>query len=93
MERIADNFESFVKTVTEKEVNVLNSDKGKEFTEWMLKEALKKNPNLTPDEWKEMQKGLMTVLFFMCVKEHPDMYEELAEHVWSELQKDGVGND
>ena len=88
MERIADNFESFVEAVTKKEVDVLNSDKGKEFTEWVLKEALKKNPDLTPDEWKEMQKGLMTVLFFMCIKEHPDMYEELAEHVWKELRKE-----
>ena len=91
MAKIADNFQGFVKTVTAKEVDVLNSDKGKEFSEWMLKEALKKNPSLTPEEWKDMQKGLMTVLFFMCVKEHPDMYEELAEHVWKELQLDGDG--
>lgn len=89
MKRIAENFNDFVEKVSEAERKALNTETGRAFTESFLQECLRKNPNMTSEEWQQKKSELMTVIFLSFVQEHPEAMRELAEHTYNEInQKD-----
>ena len=88
MKKIAENFDGFIKKVEEAERTVLNKEIGQEFTKEYLKECLRKNPQMTAEEWKEKKSELMTVIFLMFVKDNPEAFGEFAEHTYNELRKE-----
>ena len=49
---------------------------------------LAENPNLTPEEWKDVKSQFMTYLFCMFVQENSNAMHELAGHVYDELNKE-----
>lgn len=88
MKKIAENFDEFIVKVEEAERTVLNTEIGQEFTREYLNECLRKNPNMTPEEWREKKSELMTVIFLMFVKDNPAAFGEFAEHTYNELRKE-----
>lgn len=88
MKRIAENFDEFIVKVEEAERTVLNTEIGQQFTKEYLKECLRKNPEMTAEEWTEKKSELMTVIFLMFVKENPEAFKEFAEHTYNELRKE-----
>ena len=87
MENIANNFDEFVAKVSEGIRKTLNTEKGQEITEQLLKMKLSENPQLTPDEWNKIKSDFMTYLFMMFVKETPQAMHEMAEHVYNLMRK------
>ena len=88
MKKIAENFDEFIVKVEEAERKVLNTEIGQEFTREYLKECLRKNPQMTAEEWKEKKSELMTVIFLMFVKDNPEAFGEFAEHTYNQLRKE-----
>lgn len=85
---IADNFNDFVEKVTQAERNALNNTAyGQELSEKLLKETLKKYPDLTPEKWAEIKSEFLTFIFYEFIKNHPDAMKELATHTYNELNK------
>jgi len=87
MENIANNYDEFVEKVSEGIRKALNTEKGQEITERLLRKKLSENPELTPEEWKKTKSDFMTFLFLMFVKETPQAMHEMAEHTYNLLNK------
>ena len=87
MLNIAENFDDFVAKVSEGIRKTLNTETGQDITEQLLKMKLAENPNLTPEEWKDVNSHFMTYLFCMFVQENSNAMHELAGHVYDELNK------
>lgn len=83
----AANFNEFVDKSSAAIRSALNTEKGQEITQLLLTEALKKNPNMTAEEWKDMKSEFMTFIFAQFVLNTPEAMKELADHVWTELNK------
>ena len=84
---IANSFNDFVGKTESAIREVLNTEEGQKITKSILTEALKNNPNMTPDEWSHMKSQFMTFIFTMFVSETPEAMEELGTHVYNELRK------
>ena len=82
---ISNNFEGFVNTVSDSIRVMLNSDMGQELVQELLTESLKKNPNMTQEEWSQIKSEFMTFIFASFVQEIPEAMEELAIHTYNEL--------
>lgn len=84
---IAENFKGFVYTASDAIRKMLNETEiGKQLTKDVLDEALRKNPNMTAEEWQDIKSQFMTFLFAKLVSDHPELMEELATHTYNELQ-------
>lgn len=84
---IAENFNSFVETTTQAIKDALNNTEiGKQLSNDLLAESLKKNPNMTTDEWKEIKSQFLTFLFAHLVISRPELMEEMGVHTYNELQ-------
>lgn len=84
---IAENFKGFVDTASDAIRKMLNeTDIGQQLTKDVLDEALRKNPNMTAEEWQDIKSQFMTFLFAKLVSDHPELMEELATHTYNELQ-------
>lgn len=84
---IASNFNEFVKTASSAIKTALNETEiGQQLSQELLKEALRKNPNMTEAEWNEIKSKFMTFMFAKLVTDHPEFMEELATHTYNELQ-------
>ena len=83
--KIAKNFNEFVNKVEAAERTVLNSEIGQEMTNKLLQMKLAENPNLTPEEWKQTKSEFMTFIFCEFVKNTPEAMNELASHVYNEI--------
>lgn len=83
--KIAANFNEFVEKSSDAIRAALNTEKGQEITQLLLAEALKKNPSMTAEEWKNMKSEFMTFIFAQFVMNTPEAMTELADHVWAEL--------
>lgn len=84
---IAQNFKGFVDTASDAIRKMLNeTDIGQQLTKDVLDEALRKNPNMTAEEWQDIKSQFMTFLFAKLVSDHPELMEELATHTYNELQ-------
>lgn len=84
---IASNFKEFVQTASGAIKNALNETEiGQRLTQELLKEALRKNPNMTEAEWSEIKSQFMTFMFARLVTDHPELMEELGMHTYNELQ-------
>ena len=84
---IANSFDEFVDKTSEAIREVLNNtEAGQQISKALLAGALKKNPNMTPDEWAQMKSQFMTFIFTMFVKENPQAMHELGTHVYNELR-------
>lgn len=88
-EKIADNFNEFVEKIVEGIRNVLNTEIGQELTQKLLEMKLAENPYMTEEEWKNTKSEFMTYLFCEFVKENPKAMNELGEHVYNEISKEG----
>jgi len=84
---IAENFKGFVDTASDAIRKMLNETEiGQQLTKDVLDEALRKNPNMTAEEWQDIKSQFMTFLFAKLVSDHPELMEELATHAYNELQ-------
>lgn len=83
---IAKSFNEFVGKAEVAIREALNNEAGQEITKKLLAEALKKNPDMTPEEWQQMKSEFMTFIFCQFVKETPAAMEELGTHVYNELR-------
>lgn len=84
---IAENFKGFVDTASDAIRKMLNETEiGQQLTKDVLDEALRKNPNMTAEEWQDIKSQFMTFLFAKLVSDHPELMEELATHTYNELQ-------
>lgn len=84
---IAENFKGFVDTASDAIRKMLNETEiGQQLTRDVLDEALRKNPNMTAEEWQDIKSQFMTFLFAKLVSDHPELMEELATHSYNELQ-------
>lgn len=85
---IASNYKDFIAKVADAMQDELNNGKaGQELSKELLKQALTKNPEMTNEEWRKMQKDFMMYSFFQIVKKSPELRDEFASHLWKELQK------
>lgn len=87
MENIANNFDEFVAKVSEGIRKTLNTEKGQEITEQLLKMKLSENPQLTTEEWNKTKSDFMTYLFMMFVSNTPQAMHEMAEHIYNLMKK------
>lgn len=83
---IANNSTEFINKAEAAIREVLNGKEGQQIVNTMLAEALKKNPNMPPEEWTQMKRQLMTFIFAMFMKENPQAMRELGTHVYNELR-------
>lgn len=84
---IAEDFKGFVDTASDAIRKMLNETEiGQQLTKDVLDEALRKNPNMTAEEWQEIKSQFMTFLFAKLVSDHPELMEEFATHTYNELQ-------
>lgn len=84
---IAENYNDFVDKSMIALMKSLNSEKGQEMVQSLLQEALKQNPNLTPDEWQKMKQQFMMHCFCEFVKNNPDVMQEMGLHLYNELKQ------
>ncbi len=87
--RIADSFDGFVEKTSAAIRVALNSPVGQEMTQKLLEMKLAQNPNMSPEEWKQVKSEFMTFIFCQFVQDCPGAMQELAGHVWEELRKEG----
>ena len=64
-----------------------NTEVGKEFTQELLRKSLAKNPNMTKDEWKEIQQQTMMAIFCGMCMERKEFMDDLSQAVWDDLQE------
>lgn len=84
---IANSFNDFVGKSESAIREALNTEEGQKITKTLLTEALKENPNMTPDEWAKIKSEFMTFIFLMFVRESREAMNELGMHVYNELTK------
>lgn len=84
---IAKDFDGFVEKTSAAIRVALNSPVGQEMTEKLLRMKLEQNPNMTREEWQKTKSEFMTFLFCQFVQDCPGAMQELAGHVWNELQE------
>ena len=90
---MAKNYEEFTGKIVDGIMNGLNNTEyGKTFTKKLLEQQLAKNPDMTVDEWHDIQTRVVTGLFCMCVKDIPELNEEFKAHAFAEVQKIHSGN-
>ena len=85
---IAKDFDGFVEKVSSALRVALNTPFGQEMTQKLLEMKLGQNPNMTQEEWKQAKSEFMTFLFCQFVQDTPGAMQELAGHVWEELQNE-----
>lgn len=83
---IASDFNEFIDKASEAIRTALNTDTGQEITTALLNMKLQENPNMTVEEWDEAKSEFMTFIFTMFVQECPEAMQEMAHHVYNELQ-------
>lgn len=88
--QIANNYDEFVKKVTDAEMEMLNGDVGQELVQRLLEMKLASNPHLTVEEWNRTKQEFLVFLFAMLLDDKPELREELGRHLWKELQKEAV---
>ena len=75
MTNIASNYDEFTSLVLNGITNGLNNTEfGKNFTQELLKKELEQNPNLTVDEWKEIQSKVLKLSCWKSSRSFPDSY-------------------
>ena len=88
MQMIATSFNDFVGKAEAAIREVMNNTEiGQEISKNLLAEALKKNPNMTYEEWTQIKSQFMTFLFTNFVNENPEAMQELSAHVYNELRQ------
>ena len=85
---MAKNYEEFTGKIVDGIMNGLNNTEyGKTFTKKLLEQQLAKNPDMTVEEWHNIQTRVVTGLFCMCVKDIPELNEEFKKHAIAEVRK------
>lgn len=84
---VASNFNEFVKTASDAIRTALNeTEVGQQLSKELLEDTLRKNPDMTEEEWGAIKSQFMTFLFAKLVTDRPELMEELASHTYNELQ-------
>lgn len=86
--QIANDYNEFVKKVTDAEMEMLNGDVGQELVQKLLEMKLASNPHLTVEEWNRTKQEFLVFLFAMLLDDKPELRNELGMHLWGELQKE-----
>lgn len=84
---IANDFDSFCIRMLDNVQSGLNSDGGRKVTRELLRTMLKKNPDLTPEEWNNTKRDFMTFCFWKVIQETPDLMDEFSRHVYNMLRE------
>lgn len=61
----------FVTKIINSEIDALNSEDGQGYIKALLDEALKRNPDLTPAEWRKIKQNFILYLFQRAVGKNP----------------------
>ena len=85
---IAKNFDAYVDKVTSAVQTALNTPVGQELIQNLLKAKLAQNPRMTQEEWSQTKAQFMVYVFSRFVQDTPGAMQELAGHVWEEMQHD-----
>lgn len=64
----------------------LNTERGQELVEKIMKRELERNPNLTVEEWQKTKQSLLTFLSLMVIKEMPEVGNEVSSEIYKALQ-------
>lgn len=86
---LANNYNEFVTKIVGTEMDALNSEEGQGYLKTLLEESLKKNPNLTQEEWSKMKQGFILYLFEQVVSKNPSLMNEFMNYVNHKTEKQG----
>lgn len=90
---LASSLDEFTGKVTSAIMKALNTtDFGQSMVDDLLGESLRKNPDMTPEEWSDIKARLMVFLFHLIMAECPPLKHEFAMHTYDALRKE-TGND
>ena len=86
---LASNLDDFTNKVTTVIMNTLNkTDFGLDLVDDLRADALRRNPDLTQEEWSDIKARLLVFLFYLLMEECPVMKHELAIHTYDALRKE-----
>ena len=86
---LANNYNEFVTKIVGTEMKALNSEEGQGYLKTLLDESLKKNPNLTQEEWSKMKQEFILYLFEQVVSKNPSLMKEFMGYVNHKTGKQG----
>ena len=83
---LAKNFADFQSKVINAITESLNLPENKGISEDLLKHFLKKNPNMTPEEWSKIKADFLVFVFTEVLKRNKNLNDEFCGHLYRELR-------
>lgn len=87
------NYEEIISRIIMAETSALNSEKGREIMQELLKKAKEQNPNITPEEWSKTKQNFMVMVFYEIIKENPQLMSNFIGLFQTEIKKDKIGEE
>ena len=84
--------EDIIRRAIMAETSALNSPKGQEIMQQLLDKAKEQNPNLPPEQWSEIKKNFLIVIFNEIIKENPGFVNHFAKIVKEYIEKERKDN-
>lgn len=81
---IAENYADFQSKVINAITESLNLPENKGISEDLLKHSLKKNPNMTPEEWNKIKGSFLVYVFTEVLKRDKKLNDEFCVHLMKE---------
>lgn len=86
---LAKDLDDFTDKVTTAIMDALNgTDVGRDLVDSLHADVLKKNPDLTQEEWSDIKARFMVFLFHLIMSECPVLKHEFAIHTYDALRKE-----
>lgn len=81
---IAENYADFQSKLVNAITESLNLPENKGISEDLLKHFLKKNPNMTPEEWNKIKGSFLVYVFTEVLKRDKKLNDEFCMHLMKE---------
>ena len=81
---LAKNYADFQSKVINAITESLNLPENKGISEDLLKHFLKKNPNMTPEEWNKIKGSFLVYVFTEVLKRDKKLNDEFFMHLMKE---------
>lgn len=81
---IAENYADFQSKLVNAITESLNLPENKGISEDLLKYFLKKNPNMTPEEWNKIKGSFLVYVFTEVLKRDKKLNDEFCMHLMKE---------
>lgn len=79
--------EQVIEKTVNAEVKVLNNtEAGQEITEKLIEIVKASNPNITMEEWREVQRDFLSWIFFQFMKDNKEARDVLAAAFYQEAR-------